>query len=200
MKFDRPDLIKKIAEDDCQISFGELFDYYFPGLFSYTLSIIKEKQQSEEIVYDVFCKVWLNRSALPSINNLTKYLYVSTKNTCLNFLKSRGFKNKLHTIFLEDTGDCFDSNFCVSEEDLISAENIKKINTAIQSLPPKCKLIFRLVKDENLKYADVANLLGISIKGVERQMTIATKKLTEILENDLSEYSSFFKKDFQKNK
>lgn len=199
MKFDRPDLIKRIAEDSCPVAFNELFEHYFPGLFSYALSLVKEKHQCEEIVCDVFCKIWLNRTALPSIDHLTKYLYVSTKNTCLNFLKSRNFKHRANTIFLDNVGDCFDSNFISYDQHLISSENIRKINASIQSLPPKCKLIFRLVKDENLKYADVANILGISVKGVERQMTIATKKLIEALESDLSEYSSFFKKNIKKN-
>ncbi|OJU27235.1 MAG: hypothetical protein BGN92_04025 [Sphingobacteriales bacterium 41-5] len=190
-------LIYLISENDDQLAFQELYNYYFPGLFSYTLSIIKDKQQSEEIVCDVFYKLWLNRTALPSINNLAGYLYTSTKNTSFNFLKSKHSKNNAKTILMGDAGDEFDSFFYTADEQMVHSENIQKINAAIQSLPPKCKLILRLIKDENMKYSEVANLLGISVKGVEKQMMAASKKLVESLKGDLLEYVVFFRKKYQ---
>jgi RNA polymerase sigma-70 factor (ECF subfamily) len=183
-----------MAESEDQTAFREIFDHYFPGLLSFAYSIVKDNHQAEEIVGDVFYKVWLNKTALPSINNFTQYLYTATKNTSLNYLSGKANAVKKNSILVEDLGNEFDSHYYSFNDTLVNRENLISINNAINLLPPKCKLIFRLVKDEGLKYAEVAQLLNISVKAVERQMTIALKKIISILENELEEYSSYFKK------
>lgn len=187
-------LLTSMAESEDQTAFKEIFDHYFPGLLSFAHSIVKDNYQAEEIVGDVFYKVWLNKTALPSINNFTKYLYTATKNTSLNYLASKSNTVRKNSILVEDLGNEFDSHYYSFNDTLVNRENLTAINNAINTLPPKCKLIFRLIKDEELKYAEVAQLLNISVKAVERQMTIALKKIVSILESELGEYAAYFKK------
>ena len=191
-------LLTDIAESDDQNAFKEIFDYYFPGLFSFARAIVRDNHQAEEIVGDVFYKIWLNRTGLPSINNFTQYLYTATKNTAFNYLSGKAGAVRKNNLLMEDPGNELDSTFDGFQDTLIHQENLMAIQNAINTLPPQCKLIFRLVKDEGLKYAEVAQLLNISVKAIERQMTIALKKIAAILETQLAEYASYFKKTEKK--
>ena len=68
---------------------------------------------------------------------------------------------------------------------MITSEVINRINTAIAMLPPRCKLIFKLVKEDGLRYNDIAELLNISVKTIDNQMVIAVKKIGKAINFDL---------------
>jgi len=169
------ELTRLISEQDDQLAFGKLYRHYFSGLFSFVNSIVKDQQQAEEIVLEVFTKLWENRKAITEIKNLPSYLYTACKYASISFLR----KQK-HLEFDEIT-ESASWSFFTPESQLISKENLHLINNAINNLPAKCCLIFRLVKEEKLMYAEVAELLDISVKTVEAQVYIATKKLVEAL-------------------
>ncbi len=176
-------LVGQVSDNNDQLAFSELYRHYVPGLISFACSIVKDRQAAEEIVLDVFLKLWENRNALKAIEQLNKYIYVATRHTSISFLRK---KNKFYyNDFDED--DLY--TFHTPESGLISKQNIEDINKAIQSLPSKCRLIFRLVKEEKLKYSEVADLLGISVKTVEAQMAIANKRLVAILKKYCAEYT-----------
>lgn len=152
----------------------ELYDHFGGHLLELASAIIRSKEMAEEIVEDVFIKVWERRHKLSGIENLQWYLYVVTRNISLNYL--RKIYGKAHLNIEEISLPHY--QVTPSPEDLmISGELIKKINFAINDLPPKCKMIFKLVKEDGLKYREVAALLNINIKTVENQMGIALKKL-----------------------
>lgn len=144
--------------------------------------------KSEEILADVFIKVWANRKILPTVNNLSRYLYISTKNACLNYLDSKEYKHTNNKIPLGEVGENIPYVFADQESKLINSELLIKINQAINALPPKCRLIFRLVKEEGMKYTEVSRLLEVSPKTVESQMRLAFKKIIEILGAGISDY------------
>ncbi|WP_114790651.1 RNA polymerase sigma-70 factor [Niabella yanshanensis] len=165
-------LLLLIAEHDDQKGFDELFNFYFPGLVSFASNILKDRQLAEEIVEDVFVKLWLNRKTMVSIKSPSHYIYTAVKYASLSALK------KHQTISLEDYPDDMGLSYSNPELVYISNENIGHITDAINQLPSRCRLIFRLIKEEGLKYEEVAQLLQLSVKTVESQMTIAIKKLT----------------------
>lgn len=147
-------------------------------LLRLAVQFLPSVQAAEEIVSDVFIVLWQKRHNLDHVSDLRWYLYASVKNRCLNWLRKD--KAMLQLPINEKEMDyAFD---ITPESALISAEIIAEINQAINDLPPKCREIFVLVKEDRLKYADVANLLGISVKTVENQMAIALKKLYYLLE------------------
>ena len=188
LKNDLQYLSAKIAEENNTFAFNELFRYYFPGLLSFANSIIKNRQVSEEIVEDVFIKLWENRSMLPTITNLSHYLYTATRHSSINYIKSK--KN----IHFEDLGDEYTYSIQTHESQMIGDENAKIILDIINNLPPRCRLILRLVKDEGMSYQEVAQLLNLSVRTINTQMTIALSRIISSLQKALPELSVYYSK------
>ncbi len=172
----------KISADGDQHAYAQLYLAYMPYLLRFARSIIKNNELAEEVVSDVFIKVWQNRAELGRIDNLKLYLYVSAKNTALNYL-SRHFRKDI--ISLEEMSLNISMGTYNPEQLLITSEAVKKINQEIQKLPPRCRLIFKLVKEDRLRYNEIAKLLNISVKTIDNQMAIALKKISSAINFDL---------------
>ncbi len=172
----------KISTTGDQHAYAQLYLAYMPYLLRFAKSIIKNNELSEEIVSDVFIKVWQNRADIGKVDNLKLYLYVSTKNTALNYL-SRHFRKDV--ISLEEMSLNISIGTYNPEQLLITSEAVKKINLEIQKLPPRCRLIFKLVKEDRLRYNEIARLLNISVKTIDNQMAIALKKISSAINFDL---------------
>lgn len=167
-------LQQQIALFNNQQAYNALFLHFYPSLQQFAFSFLRSKQLSEEAVSDVFIKIWEKRKTLHTIANLKFYLFASTRNTALNYLKKQnGLQNLLPDDYLVE----LNSVFFDPEQLMITAEMIHKIHEAVQSLPARCQLIFKLVKEEGLKYREVAELLDLSVKTVENQMTLALRKI-----------------------
>jgi len=164
---------------DDEAALKDLYNAYADKLFHFAYAIIHSKETAEEIIEDVFIKVWQKRSHVASIENLTFYLFVITKNISYNYL--RKYKRKKNICLDELSLPYYYVN--VSPEDLfITSETLQSINKAINELPPQCRIIFKLIKEDGLKYKDVAALLNLNIKTIENQMGIALKKLHASIE------------------
>lgn len=182
------DLILLIALEDDRQAFGVFFKHYFRGLVSYGSSIVKNHQAVEDLVTDVFVKIWENRKMLLGIHNISNYMYVATKHACLNYCKSK--RNEPH----ENIGETLLYAESNPESTLVNTENVNGIISLINSLPPRCRLIFKLIKDEDMSYAEVADLLDISIRTVNAQMTIAIAKIIEGLKLSMPELNQYYLK------
>jgi RNA polymerase sigma-70 factor (ECF subfamily) len=175
-------LIDRIVSDDAT-AYKELFLLYHHKLLLFSRSITLSTEAAEEIASDVFLKIWLKRKSLNEIENLHLYLYVSTKNLSINYV----LKQKREKVFsLDETIVEFRSLYYDPEQLLITAEMLKRIQLAVLQLPPRCQLIFKLVKEDGLKYKEVAELLHLSLKTVENQMTIALHRIQESVKFDLT--------------
>ena len=168
-------LQERIAQTSDSNAFKELYYILFNDLTRFANIFIQQKELSEEVVQDVFTKLWQQRSNINSINNLKVYLYSATKNTALNYRKKYPLQS-LSALSIEALNVSYDIKN--PEELFITREMFKQVNEAIETMPPKCKLIFILVKEDGLKYKEVAQILNISPKTVENQMGIALKKLS----------------------
>jgi len=172
------ELQERIALYEDIKAYTGLYELLFDGLHRLSYSIVKSKEVAEEIVSDVFIKLWQIRGNLMEINNLKVYLYTITKNFSLNYV-SRNSKNV--TVSL----DTIDFETIVEIEGpadkCISADMLNLIRQVIDKLPPQCKLIFQLVKEEGLKYKEVAAILDISPFTVRNQIAIAVRIIGEIL-------------------
>ncbi|OQP63908.1 hypothetical protein A3860_23550 [Niastella vici] len=167
-------IFQRLAYRDDQDAFYRLHADFFPRLFRLVYSLTGQREVAEELTNDVFIQIWQNRRKLNSIKNPEVYLFVCAKNIAFAYLKSI----KLPIVSLDGLQQ-FDLQIERTAEDiLISSEMVSRINTAIAQLPAQCKLVFLLVKENNLKYREVAAVLDISVKTVEAQMNIALKKLT----------------------
>jgi len=159
-------------------AFEDLYRHYFARLYRFCFSIVHVKEPAEEIIHDVFMNLWKKRDSLPEIDNLDVYLYVAVKNYSLNYLRDNHF---LHTVDIEQHCSNYIQFHADPEALLVSTETVKAVLAVIDQLPPRCKLIFKLIKEDGLKQKDVAELLGLSIKTVEAQLGIALKKIAAAL-------------------
>lgn len=178
--------ISAISRGD-ESAFKEFFNYYHPRLYGYALTMIQSHNPSEEVVSDVFIKVWTGRKRLSSIENVNHYMFRAVKNQALNHLEKR----KLETVDLDQVKDNEIGDFIQPDLSVLKSELADQIQSAIESLPPRSKLIFGLIRIDGMKYKEVAEHLDLSVKTVENQMTIAIKKLRE-------ELSPYFKDNPQK--
>jgi len=178
-------LFLRLAGVDNQSALWEIHDHFFHPLYRLIYSIVRLKEVAEELTNDVFIQLWQSRQRLSSIENPEVYLFVCAKNRAFAYLKSK--KTAINTI---DEIQHLDIELERTPEDiLISSEMVSRINSAIQQLPPQCKLIFLMIRENNLKYREVAEILGISTKTVEAQMSIALKKLSQSIPFSLPAYS-----------
>ena len=164
-------------------AYKELYFLMFDGLYQFSYSFVKSKEPAQEIVSDVFIKLWRIRGQLNEIENLKLYLFGITKNLSLNYL-ARDSRKFPASIDVRKEGQIeFESliEFETPEDLYISKETVQNVLQAIRELPAQCQLIFSLVRVEGLKYKEVASLLNISVFTVRNQVAIATKKIEEAL-------------------
>ena len=133
-----------------------------------------QKEAATEVVDDVWVRIWKNRVTLPQIENLRVYLYTATKNAALNYL-SRKAKTMVTEPFNDINVQLRDEH--CPEQQMITQEIFSKIHAAVQDLPPRAKIIFKLVREDGLRYSEVAEILKISKNTVDAQMVIAVKKI-----------------------
>ncbi|MDD2793053.1 MAG: RNA polymerase sigma-70 factor [Sediminibacterium sp.] len=187
-------LQKLIANGD-EGAFRRLFDQYFCNLRQFVFSFVKAKDVSTEIVDGVFIRLWHNRSSIEQIDNLRVYLYTAAKNAALNHISRQARRNILEpfddiTIQLKDESS--------PEGLLITKEMLQKIRETVDLLPPRCKMIFKLIREDGLKYKEVAEILNISVKTVDAQMVIAVSRVRELMSGHLNLSSGVPKKNMEK--
>ncbi|HEX5553100.1 MAG TPA: RNA polymerase sigma-70 factor [Chitinophagaceae bacterium] len=179
------DLQKRIGQFDDMYAYETLFLMCFPVLTRFAYSFIKSRELSEEIASDVLIRIWNRREKLQGITDFRLYLYVSTRNTALNALKKQ---QQAHIFSLDDTAIWMKADEATPEQLFITAELMKKIQAAIQQLPAQCRLIYKLIKEDGLKYREAAELLHLSVKTIETQMSIAMKRLyAAVFHNSIKE-------------
>ena len=172
------ELQQRIAEYEDEGAYKKLFFHYFLPLKSFAYSILKSKEAAEEIVSDIFLEIWVKRKQLCAIEDLKMYLYTSVRNNCLRSLS----QTKKNAIFpLDESVVEFASPDPNAEVHLVTRELSYKIETAIEELPQRCKMIFKLAKEDKLKYREISVLLNISIKTIDAQIATALKKIAVAL-------------------
>lgn len=174
-------LLYNIAVYSDESSYRRIFDIFFLPLKRFAYNFLKSPEQAEEIASDVLIVVWENRHKLTTIENLRVYLFVIARNKCINLLRSRQANA---TVSLDDIPVDFAFSGKNPEQLCITSEVRKKIEKTVNALPQRCKLIFKLVKEENMSYREVAAILNISVKTVDAQLVTALKKITEAIRID----------------
>jgi len=149
--------------------FEEMYKSHYKALRNAAEQIVGDQDAAHDVVQEVFIKLWHRKDELGVILNERAYLMRSVVNTSITHL-SRTKKNRE----LLDHHAEWDGT---TDRGLLEKELQKKIESALDTLPPKCKAIFVLSRLENMKHKEIASLLGLSLKTVENQMGIALKKM-----------------------
>lgn len=164
----------RVAGED-EGAFTQLYLHFGKKLILFAVSLVRSREIAEELIEDVFVKLWANRHRIADIDNLTVYLYVAVKNKALNALSQKA-KELVTAPF--DYLDTRIDEFATDPYDLmITSEMLNRMQQAIEILPPRCKMIFKLIREDGLKYKEVAEILNISANTIDVQMAIAVKKI-----------------------
>ena len=174
-------LLYNLSAYSDESSYRRIFDLFFLPLKRFAYNFLKNTEQAEETASDVLMVVWENRHKLTTIENLRVYLFVIARNKCLNLIKAQQGKA---TVSLDDIPIDFAFSGKNPEQLCITSEVRKKIEKTVNALPQRCKLIFKLVKEENMSYREVAAILNISVKTVDAQLVTALKRITEAIRLD----------------
>lgn len=166
-----------IAEGNTR-SFQLLMEVTSDELLLYALSFVRNQEIAEELVSDVYVKIWHKRSELPTIQNIRSYLFIAVKNSCLSHL--RKMKNE-KIVFIDEYNDFLFPTVESNDEKTLEKEMLTKIYKAIGELPPKCKEAFSLAKINGFKHREIAEIMNISEKTVNNHLVTALKKITEAL-------------------
>jgi RNA polymerase sigma-70 factor, ECF subfamily len=172
-------LFEKIKTGD-EKAFETIFRHYYPHLCLYATQLLKNDSAAEEIVQELFLRVWEKRKETEIETSLKNYLFRAVKNHCLNYIKHNKIKRNYSQKILAETESVTPSDNFETQTELF-----QKIEESIAELPEKRQEIFRLNRQEGLKYREIADKLNISIKTVETQMGLAIKTLREKLRDFL---------------
>lgn len=169
-------LLLKIQQGELS-AFERLYDLYKVQIFNFCFSIIKSKDDAEEIVQDAFMQIWKTRNELDEIISFNGFLYRIAKNKTLNKIRKRVGEPKAF--------DSMQDNFSVlnqTENEILYKEMREMLDVAIEALPRKRQEIFRLSREEGLTNDEIAERMGISVNTVKSQMTKALAFLKSYME------------------
>jgi RNA polymerase sigma-70 factor (ECF subfamily) len=157
-------------------AFSVLFDRYGKRLYHFSLSYLKSVEDAEEIVQEVFLKVWNNREFLSIQKSFESYLFTIAKNGILNTIR----KSKSEQAYLNYKKNHPDKNVLLDDE-LDFNELEKAYKKSIDKLSPKRKEIYLLSRQHSLSNTEIAEKMNISVKTVENQMTSAKSEIRKNL-------------------
>lgn len=173
------ELLHLISEND-QKAFNRLFERYRNALFHYLQKITKSNETSEEIVLDVFMKIWTGRSILAEIDNFEAFLFRVARNKALDFLRWVQ-KSKLQQMELwnrmQDNLSCEPA-----DTELSLAETNSIIQKAIEQLSPQRKLVFQMSREQGLTYEQIGKRLQISTHTVRNHLAASLQFIRSHLE------------------
>lgn len=158
-------------------AFRTLFDKYSNDIFAYGLSIVKSRQYAEELVQDVFLKIWSNRERLNMDLSFRAYIYTIARNLAFNFLKKAVNDKKLR----EEVFYLSQKFYNTTDSKVQEAEYAVIMEEALRLLPPKRKRIFKMSREEGKSYLDISSELGISVSTVKSQMSKALETFRTFL-------------------
>lgn len=156
-----------------EAAFEQLFTTHFKRLYAYALTIVKEEMVAEEMVQNVFFKIWEKKGRVDIQTSITAYLYRSVYHESLNWLKHKKVKAAYQSHAVHQAKNQSDN----ASHKVQLSELQTRLDEALKDLPEQCRTIFQMSRFEELKYQEIADKLGISIKTVENQMGKALKIL-----------------------
>ncbi len=163
-----------------------IFNQYYQPLVQYGNTFMKDLDEAEDVVQQVFVSVWEKRESTEIHTSLRALLYRAVHNACLNRIKQQKVRRDYAQSEVQNHHD-----HAVSDP-LQEKELQQKIEEAVSLLPEQCAKIFRMSRFEQLKYQEIADKLGLSIKTIENQMGKALKLMRENLREYLPVLIFFF--------
>jgi RNA polymerase sigma-70 factor (ECF subfamily) len=176
------DLILLIQKDD-QVAFYNLYERYCRRLYGFVFRYIKQKEDAEEIVQEVFVKIWESRNKIDAYSSFESFLFTIAYNTTISLLRKRTSEKKYleHLQSLQHPDDL---------PDLIDEIHFNELNERVQlllnELTPRQKEIYHLSREEGLSHDEIAKKLDISVNTVKKHMANTLAFLKSQIDSNLS--------------
>lgn len=165
--------IKPLSAGSAQ-EFERLFKEHFKSLYAYAFTILKNEAVAEETVQNVFYKIWEKKVPDTIQTSLKAYLYKAVYHESLNYLKHQKIKAQYQLHVMHQSKNEIDQ---AASRKMMVKELEERLRVALNALPQQCRTIFQMSRFDGLKYQEIADQLGISVKTVENQMGKALKQL-----------------------
>ena len=166
------DLLYQLSKND-ETAFRQVFQLFSNRVYSFSLRLTKCKTSAEEMVQEVFMKIWINRGKMHTIEDFSSWLFIITKNLVLNSIKRNAIEEKAKATFAIEAA----TNHSDTEEKVILEDYERILNETINHLPPQQRLVYSMCHQEGLQYEEVAQRLKISRLTVKTHMHQALKTI-----------------------
>jgi RNA polymerase sigma-70 factor (ECF subfamily) len=166
------ELLRQLANGNL-VAFHEIYYTYSPKLFNNLLKLVKIEAIAQEILQDVFLKVWENHKTIDPDKSFRSYLYTIAENKAFDFFRKAAHDKKLQASLIALASVGHEQ----IESELFSKENHHILEIAINTLPPQRQLVFRLSKIDDLSYEEISKKLGISTSTISDHIVKATKSI-----------------------
>jgi RNA polymerase sigma-19 factor, ECF subfamily len=170
------DLLARIARGD-EAAFGVIFHHYQNKIYSFTFHVTGSKGLAEELVQDVFLKVWQHRTTLPGLLRFDSWLFTIARNKVFDLLKNMA----RDMAFRRQLAGLLDPASNTVDDRILSRENEARLQQALDGLPPRQKQIFTLSRHQGLKHEEIAARLHISRHTVKTHLVQALRTLRNLL-------------------
>jgi RNA polymerase sigma-70 factor (family 1) len=175
--YDQQQLLKQIANGD-QVAFEQFYNIHWSRIYSLALTYLKSSVQAQDVVQEVFLKIWVKRQNLSHVENPASYVYIMGRNEIINALKKKISLDWL----TEEQAELIPDNFMLPHQEIDLKQLQQNIGRAIDNLPDRQKLIFKLSREEGLNHEQIAARLGIEKSTVKNHIVRALNTLRSNLE------------------
>jgi RNA polymerase sigma-70 factor (family 1) len=170
------EILLRMKQGD-ELAFEKIYRLYSPKLYGKLLRLLKSVPQTEEILQDVFLKIWEYRSSIDPEKSFNAFLFKIAENKAYDFFRKAARDKKLEAELIALST----INYIALEEFVADNEKLVFLENAISKLPPQRQQVFRLCKLEGKSYKEVSELLGISLSTISDHIVKATKSIREHL-------------------
>ncbi|MDR0756301.1 MAG: sigma-70 family RNA polymerase sigma factor [Tannerella sp.] len=176
-------LLKKTAEGD-HVAFRAFYDIVYPVAYRFVRCFLSESEDCREVISEVFYVIWKHRESLVAVENIKSWLFIVCRNEVYHYLKQ---KEKYRFVSIDDMPVELQTD--AADVEFIDDEMLAVYRNAVETLPERCKLIFLMAKEEQMKYREIAEVLSITEGTVAQQMNNAIRKITETVKRQYAESS-----------
>lgn len=185
--FSDSELLQQLIGGD-EEAFLLLYNHYHRAVFAFVVKYVNSKPLAEDLVQEVFIKIWERKDKLQHVQSLRAYLFATARNHTLNGLK-KAFKSE---VAMGEVINAFVESRNETEEHLLDKEYVDFLQKVLASLPERSREIFRLCREQSKSYEEVAEIMGISRNAVKNHMVFSLKTLRASAEKDLGISLSIF--------
>lgn len=173
-------LLNELAGGD-ELAFNKLFETYKDKIFNYLFKITKSAEVSEEIVIDIFVKIWVGRELMNQVQNFESFLHKVAYHKAIDFLRVTSRHARLKKVYMDRI---LNEPEKLADDLIIDEEDRQILRKAIQQLPPQRKLIYTLSRERGLTHNQIADALNLSKNTVKNSMMAATKSISKFLQDN----------------